>query len=415
MLGAGTGTDNMLWDAVYYDDLGHAVRRIAQHYQGGAISANKFDDTTNEYDFTGAPTESVRKHHTIDAGIPALTVTSEYTYDAVGRPVDTWKTVTGGVRTLVSRNTYNEIGQLHGKSLHSTDGTGYAQTVTYGYNERGWLRTQSAPLFAMELNYNAGTAAQYNGNISSQHWGTPGNLDKVYDYRYDALSRLVLGTMGGHYRERLAYDNMGNISNLTRTAGSTTRVDSLGYSYSGNRLTSVSDAVSGHGTAPYQLPGTTNYTYDGSGNQLTRVNGTNAANNITSTTYNHLNLPQSLATPSGTITYTYDATGRKLRRVAGTQAVDYVDGIQYLGANIEFIRTEVGRIYNQGGSYQYEYTLADHLGNARVSFDIYGGNARRIQADDYYPFGMTFNNYLNGTKPSRFIGIAPLRLKSKQG
>src|SRR5690606_33771748 len=317
----------------------------------------------------------------------------------VGRPAGTWKTVTGGMRTLISRNVYNEIGQLYIKNLHSTNGTGYAQTVTYGYNERGWLRTQSSPLFALQLNYNTGTMPQYNGNISSQQWGVPGNLDKAHEYRYDAINRLVLGVADdGKFREQLVYNNMGNITKLSRTAGATSVVDSLGYTYSGNRLTGVADVVSSHSAAPYHLPGTTGYTYDGNGNQLTRVNSTHTANNITATAYNHLNLPASVTTPSGTIAYTYDATGRKLRRVAGTQAVDYVNGIQYLGANIDFIQTEEGRIYNHDGDYQYEYTLTDRLGNARVSFDIYNGSARRIQADDYYPFGLTFNNYLNGTK-----------------
>jgi hypothetical protein len=43
------------------------------------------------------------------------------------------------------------------------------------YNERGWLLTSSAPLFAMSLFYNSAGLShkQYNGNIVTQYWGTP--------------------------------------------------------------------------------------------------------------------------------------------------------------------------------------------------------------------------------------------------
>ncbi|MEO7211168.1 hypothetical protein [Mucilaginibacter sp.] len=37
----------------------------------------------------------------------------------------------------------------------------------------------------------------------------------------------------------------------------------------------------------------------------------------------------------------------------------------------------------------YEYSLTDHLGNTRVSFDINpAGTARVIQEDEYYSFGL---------------------------
>ena len=37
------------------------------------------------------------------------------------------------------------------------------------------------------------------------------------------------------------------------------------------------------------------------------------------------------------------------------------------------------------GSYKYEYTLTDHLGNARVACDQTSG---KVGEDDYYPFGL---------------------------
>src|SRR5690606_28821367 len=97
--------------------------------------------------------------------------------------------------------------------------------------------------------------------------------------------------------------------------------------------------------------------------------------------------------------YTYEASGKKLRKVSSTGGTtEYIDGIQYTGTALDFIQTETGRIRKAGSAYHYEYTIADHLGNARLSFDINGGAARRIQQDDYYPFGLTFGSYVLGTK-----------------
>src|SRR5690606_16539952 len=108
------------------------------------------------------------------------------------------------------------------------------------------------------------------------------------------------------------YDRNGNIKTLVRTGTNSTLVDNLTYTYTGNRLTSVVDGA-GSTEASYQLPGTTSYEYDANGNVTERNNAANGSNNITSTTYNYLNLPQSVAATAGNVTYTYDGTGRKLR------------------------------------------------------------------------------------------------------
>src|SRR5690606_22350494 len=137
----------------------------------------------------------------------------------------------------------------------------------------------------------------------------------AYSYSYDKLDRLAQGAMvGGKGRETLTYDKMGNIGSLVRTGTSSTVVDQLSYSYSGNRLTGVSDA-SGNTTAAYHLPGSTAYTYDANGNMKTRINTASPGNNITDVIYNHLNLPNSVTATGGTVSYTYDATGRKLRSI----------------------------------------------------------------------------------------------------
>ena len=143
------------------------------------------------------------------------------------------------------------------------------------------------------LGYNTGSSPQYNGNISSQqftrHNLTPALVTDTYSYTYDAVNRLTQGAMAGNKgRETVTYDRNGNIGTLTRTGISSTVVDNLAYTYTGNRLTRVVDAATST-DVDYQLPGTTNYTYDANGNVKTRVNSGSGrtGNNITGITYNY--------------------------------------------------------------------------------------------------------------------------------
>ena len=396
-----------LWTVNYYDDEGRLVRQWKHHYLGGSSNANKFDDFTNEYDFNGQLIKSTRKHHTTSSVTPAVTVVTEYTYDHRGRLVDTKKSVNGAASTIISRNAYNEGGQLRTKKLHSTNGTDWGQQVTYGYNTRGWLTTADAPLFNQVLGYNGGTSPQYNGNISSQAFtrhnlaSIPALVTDTYTYTYDGVNRLLQGTMASNKgSETLTYTKNGNIKTLARTATSSTVVDNLTYTYTGNRLSSVSDVATST-DANYQLPGTTGYTYDANGNVKTRVNSSSTGNNITEVTYNYLNLPRSVTAVAGNVTYTYDGTGRKLRSVNGinSQTRDYIDGIEYTGGTMELIHTEEGRITRSGTTYTYHYFLRDHLGNNRVGF-AQGTNVTVPNfTADYYPFGLQYRQYVRVGSP----------------
>ncbi len=225
-------------------------------------------------------------------------------------------------------------------------------------------------------------------------------MTDTYTYTYDAANRLTQGTMaGGKGRETLVYDRNGNIWNLVRTGTTATRVDSLRYNYTGNRLTSVVDDFTASAAAEYQLPGTTAYTYDANGNVKTRTNAS-TANNITGTVYNYFNLPQSVTAVAGNATYTYDGRGRKLRGVNGinTQTRDYVDGIEYSGGTMELIHAEEGRITRSGSTYTYHYFLRDHLGNNRVGFAGGTPGTPNFTAD-YYPFGLQYREVIRPGSP----------------
>ncbi|WP_425571085.1 DUF6443 domain-containing protein [Olivibacter ginsenosidimutans] len=422
-------TDTYLWTVYYYDERGDNVRTLSQHYKGGAYNTNNYDDIKNEYTFTHQLKKSTREHHAGSA-TASLVVTTEYSYDHRDRLTDTWKTVKSGTvqgaRILVSRNVYNEVGQLKTKQLHSADGgSTFGQDIAYSYNERGWLRMANAALFSQELRYNTGTTKYYNGNIAYQLYSrkhTDGTtVSGTYSYGYDKVNRLTWGMMaGGRGREGVAYDLMGNITTLNRRDSNGATADSLSYSYNSlGQLDTVRDRSTNTSTA-YMLPGSSTYTYDANGNLKTRVNTANTGKNITATVYNYLDLPQRVTVNGTTISYTYDGSGRKLRSVNGIngQTRDYIDGIEYSGGSIELVEMEEGRLLNAGSNkYDYEYILKDHLGNSRSGFT--GGTGVATSATlgtDYYPYGLQYlaklatgspkNNYLyNGKELQDKLGM----------
>ncbi len=422
----------MLWQVHYYDEEARLLAAYSQHYLGGlaSLSANNYDALTSSYDFTGQLTAATRQHYKNNAGSAALqvTVNNTYSYDHTGRKLQTLESINGATPVLLVQNVYNELGQLWQKQLHGTNyvsgppysltlgaadavtggskaftaahsitmGTGFSvaagatatfnvgsflQTNTYAYNERGWLTSASAPLFAMQLTYNASASAgPFNGNISAQNWGTPGTLDKGFTYTYDNLNRLTDGSSTGNVNiseTGLAYDLNGNLQALTRSGQ---YAGQLAYAYSGNQLSSVTKG----GAAFRSYPG-----YDQNGNAATDGQG-NAV------TYNLLSQVQTISSKS--LTYTYDAAGAKLRKVAGSAVTEYLSGIQWdNSANtsaapvINFIQTEEGRaVRNTDNTYTYQYDLSDHLGNARLTFNQNPASlqAQALQADNYYPFGL---------------------------
>ncbi len=82
---------------------------------------------------------------------------------------------------------------------------------------------------------------------------------------------------------------------------------------------------------------------------------------------------------------------------------DYVSGIEYRyttagGLTLEAVYHSEGRVYNNGGTLRYEYSIRDHLGNTRLTFtdknangvvDVTNTSANEIlQENHFYPFGL---------------------------
>ncbi len=155
----------------------------------------------------------------------------------------------------------------------------------------------------LELAYNNGTTG-FNGNITKLTCSLPYGLSQNYSFTYDGLNRMLSADYSegysmnqnlDRYTEKVTgYDKNGNILGLQRYgqtgASSYGLVDDLTYTYNGNKLTRVDDAVTATsytgGTNFINGANTSNeYTYDQNGNLTKDLN-----KNISNIQYNSLNL-----------------------------------------------------------------------------------------------------------------------------
>ena len=315
-------------------------------------------------------------------------------YDHAGRLKETWhKLNTTGSDILLAKNEYNELGQLVDKKLHSTmsSGADAKQSVDYRYNIRGWLTSinnaalannatnnDSNDLFGMNLAYNTslglGVTPQFNGNISEASYSKDlgkGDVKQTgYGFKYDPMNRLTDAVhqqrttqngawAGGGFDEgEIGYDLNGNIQKLKRKDAGGVVIDDLEYKYENsditisNKLLSVEDKIANaKGFSDGNSGSKQDYTYDANGNMTRDLNkgiGNSTSDAANVTTYNHLNLPQTVSKGGSTIRYVYDATGRKLAQYvtsgASQKRTDYAGEFIYEDNVLQFMNHEEGRI-----------------------------------------------------------------------
>ena len=399
------GASEMLASVNYYDERYRLLQNISQKKDGNLITSN------NSYDFTGNVLETVTDYHVNNEN---YSIIEDFEYDHMNRLISVTHQLNNDPPVLMLSNQYNELGELINKKLHqeisSFGGTegGFAQSVDYRYNIRGWLTrinhadlsadnaNEKTDLFGMELGYtdNLGTSAspQLNGNIAAVKWSSNLGMgeelaayginivnQRAYGFEYDGLNR-ILGA-GSHERvtgfdqspnfsmDITAYDFNGNILGLTRKDGSGNNMDTLEYHYGkSNQLKWVKDYGNVEEGFKDGNPSGTDYLYDANGNMTSDAN-----KKIDSIFYNHLNLPDTVVFEDGKqLVFVYDATGTKLQQQTITG--DTVKTTDYLGAmylendTLQFISTAEGRVVPNGTGWEYQYYLKDHLGNVRTTF-----------------------------------------------
>ena len=459
------GTNNFIRTVNYYDDKYRLIQLTADNSAGGK------DRVTRILSFDGKVINDYHSH-TSRFYLTALVTQEVYTYDHIDRLLTvTHKTANQEVVTI-NQSAYNELGQLLNKKIHQSPSHPNAlQKLDYYYNIRGWLNGinrpittetgyEEADLFSMELHYNTKmmdqAGVQYNGNIAENLWKN--GYDETfqgYNYQYDQANRMTASTYGFQYNNGygltwslmkrynesdITYDRNGNLLLMTRYFGDYNKIDQLQYkNYKGNQLGKVDDVGGVNIPVGFQDKdnGTgSDYIYDGNGNIIKDFN-----KNISTITYNYLNLPNVVSTAKGTITFTYDAAGNKLQKTVFETtpnkttnyyyAGDYVYRSAASGApdTLEYISHPEGRLrpvkvdttlgfIATNLKYIYDYYLKDHLGSVRSILtteqqtDIYAATMETAAATKE---NALFNNIssTDTAKPTGFTNDVSNKMVSK--
>ncbi|MBF04855.1 MAG: type IV secretion protein Rhs [Flavobacterium sp.] len=410
-----------------YDEYYRPVRTYTSNHLGG------YTQVDSKLDWAGK-TEYTITTHKYDTNATALTVRDNFFYTAQDRLELHTQQINGGSTQLITKNTYDELGQLTSKNVGGSDTSGATglQTVDYSYNIRGWLKgindvnNLGTDLFAFKINYNTPeeATALFNGNISETYWKSSNDTElRKYNYNYDHLNRLL----GAEYKkpeasvpdthaydETLTYDKNGNIVTLQRNGGMIgglpNPIDDLIYTYhttNKNQLVKVFDDESnpqgfnddGDGSTDFNG---NDYLYDDNGNMIKDDN-----KGITNIVYNHLNLPTSILFGANKIDYIYNAIGQKVAKKVtenSTVVTTYylAGGFQYINTLLKLFPHPEGYVDAsfQKGRYLFNYIFnyTDHLGNIRLSYkkDFATTNGVTIlNENSYYPFGLRYDNYNN--------------------
>ncbi|WP_294287207.1 DUF6443 domain-containing protein [uncultured Chryseobacterium sp.] len=350
----------------YYDSMGRPIAVKTTNHLGG------YTNTETELDFAGVAQRTITYHKRLNTDTERV-ITETFTYDSQNRLLVHKHKIDNNAEEILAQNTYNDLSQLQSKKVGGTVSGSGLQTVDYLYNIRGWMTQINDPanlgsdLFGYKIKYNnpvytSLTAGKYNGNIAEVDWaGSQDGILKRYSYQYDAINRLKKGIysepnasvpQNNYFNEELNYDVNGNITSLQRNRNAeyigVELMDNLSYTYTGNRLNTVTDSSGNYFGYP-DTSGTLIH-YDINGNMADHED-----KGLLEIKYNYLNLPNYVKfneyvvredpfgfgpeTKYKNTVYTYRADGIKLKKVhnyfsgrsqADADAItEYLEGFQY--------------------------------------------------------------------------------------
>ena len=259
-----------------------------------------------------------------------------------------------------------------------------------------------------------GVEPLYNGNIADVYYSAHDSAH--FRLSYDGLNRLTASqqyTRDGvktAAAEAFTYDKMGNITSIVRSTQNPQPdyINRVQLFYDGNRI------IRGEGSPYYGdyndivYPNYSGrdieYEYDPNGNLIK-----NSDNRISLTTYNLLNLPQTVAFSDRSLSvFYYMADGRKIRNATGAYSIstavpidsvvkntdpyisymsEWNDVYWYQRTQQKYINTPEGNIEVSTGrkmSFSYYYTSKDHLG----SIWLYWNSLSNKYSNIYYPSGI---------------------------
>ena len=366
------GSDDWITTTYYYDAEGQLLQEVSENSVGGMSRKDM------SYDMPGRLLWS-RERHSDGLGEEHVLEWSTG-YDMYGRQM-------GVIMSLDSLRPYSEMYDYDLRSGFRTRVVTGGYTVSESYDIRGWLAGLSGNRFFEELSYLP------DGSICKVRWSHGGDT-LGYEYSYDGYGRLSGATMpeaaAAHsYEERgILYDGNGNILSLQRTAAGTI-VDDLSYSYSGNRLASLTENIRAVPEGDVYGGGsqaTMGYSYDSNGNLLEDERRGLLFG------YNGLGLLETVSGTGGSLQarYRWLADGTKLgvRDGSGENGYDYAGSFVYRVSGgereLEGVLWEGGVIrLDSTGKQVPRYFIRDHLGSVRVVVE----NGVVVERNDYYPFG----------------------------
>ena len=259
-----------------------------------------------------------------------------------------------------------------------------------------------------------GVEPLYNGNIADVYYSAHDSAH--FRLSYDGLNRLTASqqyTRDGvktAAAEAFSYDKMGNITSIVRSTQNPQPdyINRVQLFYDGNRIIRGEGSPYSGGYNDMVYPNLVGkdveYEYDPNGNLIK-----NEDNRISLTTYNLLNLPQTVAFSDKSLSvFYYMADGRKIRNATGAYSIstavpidsvvkntdpyisymsEWNDEFWYQGKLQKYINTPEGNIEVSTGrkmSFSYYYTSKDHLG----SIWLYWNSLSNKYSNIYYPSGI---------------------------
>jgi RHS repeat-associated protein len=325
-----------------------------------------------------------------------------YTYDNASRITE--------IRTAsnIIRSSYDAAGQL----VRVSDSN--SRITTYTYNQSGHLTSTSYPDGTIESR-----SHDKLGRLVSMETKLDGSIISGYQYKHDGVGRRTEVVEGSGRTVSYRYDLAGRLVNESiMSAGNPTQSADYSYDSVGNRLVRM-DTVRGTTIYVYNINDellsekTGNiesvYTYDGRGNLVSKVTG---SNDVTLFQWNALAqlIGTSISTAAITSTelFSYDGNGNRVRLIKdGSEALFLVDTNRALPMVLEE-RTASGTllasyVYGNGRISQERngvpsFYHVDALGSTRMLTNINGNVTDRY---DYDAFGVILSR--SGSTPNTYL------------
>ena len=385
------------------------------------------------YSASGLPTATVSERRDMAGGTGTLSLV--YGYDDLERQTSVTASV-DGVEMARSTTAYDGIGRTESGSLADMR-SDLIEKIGYTYITNGAVSSiaTASGSMAMTMRYASGAKPSYSGYISGMDWTGADRVKRSYSYGYDGMSRLVSADYSESGRPLYShlvnqgtpdyscayrYDLNGNPlsvvrKGLTEVMGSGSAnilarfgtVDNLTMSYSGNRVTKVTDSAANTtytGASDFYDNNyrEVEYEYDANGNMTLDFN-----RKIMGVVYNRLNQPVRIEIGGETfVENMYDADGklrqRRLRQRASSglptiggffpadsidaegyhiRVTDYCGPWETVNGRLSAIRIPGG--YIEGDNVYFNIT--DHQGNIRQVWNATTGET--VQDNHYYPYG----------------------------